>query len=236
MVLPLNLAMTPTEIAAAPVLPAQIAWMACHFCTGSDGISNLPAVLPEGAMLILNDRESCAGHSSDLVAQQLADAVKRFRCESVLLDFQRPWNPESDAMVRTVLKVLPCPAAVTEIYAEGLPCPVFLAPCPPHTPLEKHLQPWRGREVWLEAGLCQERITITGDGTVFTPVFPTESLSGGFYSPQLRCRYTTAVSCDSITFTLFDTPETLKEKLALAHTLGVTRAVGLYQELGIGWG
>ena len=231
MVLPLNLAMTPTEIAATPVLPAQIAWMACHFCTGGEGIANIPIALPEGAMLILNDRESCAGHSSDLVAQQLFDVVRQFRCESVLLDFQRPWEPESDAMVQTVLRALPCPVAVTEAYAQGLSCPVFLAPCPPATPLESYLDPWRGREVWLEAGLCQEQITVTKAGTVFTPVFPTQALSGGFYSAQLRCRYTTAVCCDQITFTLFDTPETLEKKLELARSLGVTRAVGLYQEL-----
>lgn len=231
MVLPLNLAMTPTEIAAAPSLPPRLAWMACHFCPGGDGITNLPTALPQGAMLILNDRESCAGHSSDLVAQQLSDAVRRFRCESVLLDFQRPRDSENDTMVQTILNTLPCPAAVTEAYAKHLTCPVFLAPCPPHTTLEKHLLPWRGREVWLEAALCQERITVTKGGTASTPIFPTQSLSGGFCSRQLHCRYTTAVSGDQITFTLFDTPETLTEKLELAHTLGVTRAVGLYQEL-----
>ena len=231
MVLPLNLAMTPSEIAAAPALPAHLAWMACHFCDGSDGITNIPAALPNGSMLILNDRESCSGHSRNLVAKQLCDTVQRFQCACVLLDFQRPWDSETDAMVKTVLEALPCPAAVTEAFAQELSCPVFLAPCPPGTPLEAYLKPWSGREIWLEAALCQEQITVTKDGTVFTPVFPTQSMQGGFYSPQLRCRYTTAVSRDCITFTLYDTAETLKEKLEAAHRLGVNRAVGLYQEL-----
>ena len=102
MVLPLNLAMTPSEIAAASSLPERISWMSCHFSVSTMGIMNIPEALPDGAMLILNDRENCAGHSADLVAQQLLDTVQRFHCESVLLDFQRPRNEESVAMVKTI--------------------------------------------------------------------------------------------------------------------------------------
>lgn len=232
MVLPLNLAMTPSEITTAASLPSNIAWMACHFCAYTEGIANVPEFLPDHTMLILNDRESCAGHSADLVAQQLLETVQQFHCESVLLDFQRPWEPESDVMVKAITRVLPCPVAVTEAFAKDLTCPVFLAPCPLHMPLETYLKPWGSRKIWLEAALCQERITVTKDGTTVTPIFPTQQLSGGFYDKKLHCRYRTAVSDARITFTLFDTPNTLKEKLELAHHLGVARAVGLYQELG----
>lgn len=232
MPLPLNLAMTPSEIATAASLPAKIAWMACHFCAFTEGIANLPEWLPEHAMLILNDREICAEHSSDLVAQQLLDAVQQFHCESVLLDFQRPWEPESDAMVKAILQALPCPVAVTEAFAKDLTCPVFLTPCPLHLPLAEYLHPWENREVWLEAALCQERITVTGNGAAFTPIFPTQQLTGGFSDERLLCRYRTNISDDRIVFTLFDTPATLQCKLEYAQSLGVTRAVGLWQELG----
>lgn len=232
MPLPLNLAMTPSEIAAALQLPPNPAWMACHFCPCTTGIANIPKVLPEHAMLILNDRVSCIGHSPDLVAQQLLEVVESFQCGSVLLDFQRPWDAESDIMVKVITRALPCPVAVTEAFAGGLSCPVFLSPAPLHQALEQHLAPWAGREIWLEAALCQERITVTKDGAVYTPIFPTQPLDGGFYDERLHCRYHTAVSDDSITFTLFDTRETLKAKLEFAHSLGVARAVGLYQELG----
>lgn len=232
MVLPLNLAMTPSEISAAENLPPRIAWMACHFCTCTEGITNIPEQLPGQAMLILNDRESCAGHSPDLVAAQLLEVVEKFRCESVLLDFQRPWDPEADSMVKAITQALPCPVAVTEAFAADLSCPVFLSPCPLHLPQTDRFRCWAGREIWLEAALCQEKITVTKDGTIFTPIFPTQPLTGGFYDKKLHCRYHTAVSGESITFTLFDTHETLKEKLEFAHSLGVTRAVGLYQELG----
>jgi len=232
MVLPLNLAMTSSEIASASVLPKRISWMSCRFCVYTEGITNIPEALPEGSMLILTDRESCTGHSPELVAQQLLDALHRLSCESVLLDFQRPWDEESDAMVRTIVSALPCPVAVTEAFAQDLTCPVFLAPWPLHKAPEEHLKPWRGREIWLEAALCQEHITVTKDGSVFTPIYPVHHLDGGFYDRNLRCRYHTEITDDRITFTLFDTTETLKEKLCLAAQLGVNRAVGLWQELG----
>lgn len=231
MVLPLNLAMTSGEMHTASPLPKHPAWMSCHFCIQTEGIANLPDTLPEGAMLILTDRENCAGHSPDLAAQQLFDAVTRLRCESVLLDFQRPPNPELEVMATTILQALPCPVAVTERYAVKLDCPVFLSPCPLHIPLEDYLRLWNHREIWLEAALCQETITVTAESTHFVPVYPTQPLTGGFYHRKLRCRYQTAVYYDRITFTLFDTPETLAEKLDIAHALGVRRAVGLWQEL-----
>ena len=232
MVLPLNLAMTSSEIASAGAIPERVAWMACHFCPHTEGITNIPEKLPERTMLILTDRESCNGHNPDLVAQQLLEAVQQLHCESVLLDFQRPWSSESDTMVKAIINVLPCPTAVTETFAGDLFCPVFLPPCPLHIPLATRSRFWEGREIWLEAALCQEKITVTRDSTTFTPIFPPQQLAGGFYDKKLHCRYHTSIAADRITFTLFDTYETLASKLKIAHSLGVTRAVGLYQELG----
>ena len=230
MALPLNLAMTQSEIAAADQLPSRLAWMSCQFSPFTKGITNIPKSLPEGAMLILDDRQNCFTHSPDLVARQLLDAVQQLGCESVLLDFQRPADPESLAMVHAIVEALPCPVAVTEEFAKDLTCPVFLAPCPLHMPLQAYLQPWLGRELWMEAALCQEIITVTRNGTTFTPDYPVD-LTGGFFEPHLLCRYRIAVSPEKITFTLFDTSESLKKKLEQAHTLGISRFVGLYQEL-----
>lgn len=232
MVLPLNLAMTLSEIAATQSLPAGFAWMSCHFCPDTEGITNIPEKLPECSMLILTDRESCNGHNPDLVAQQLLEAVQQLHCESVLLDFQRPWDAEANAIVKAIVDALPYPTAVTETFAGDLSCPVFLSPCPLHVSLATRLRFWEGREIWLEAALCQESITVTTDGATFTPIFPTQQLTGGLYDKKLHCRYHTSIAADRITFTLFDTHETLAAKLELAHSLGVTRAVGLYQELG----
>lgn len=232
MVLPLYLALTAADFSVLPSPSFPCAYMACHFSPYSEGLSGIPESLPKKAMLILNDRMACAGHSPDLVAGQLADAVSRLSCESVLLDFQRPPEPESLAMVKTIIKKLPCPAAVTEGFAEPFDCPVFLSPAPLHIPLDQHMAPWSNREIWLEAALCQEEVLITGKGMACNPIFPTEQLADGFYEEALRCCYRTQITGDSIDFTLFDTRESLEKKLELAAELGVSRAVGLWQELG----
>ena len=231
MVLPLNLAMTPSEVGSSVTFPNRIAWMACRFSDTSEGLTDLPQQLPEGAMLILDDSQSCAGHDPELIAQQLTDTVAQCGCESVLLDFQRPYDENTAAMAKAILSALPCPVAVTEHYAKDLTCPVFLAPCPLHMTLQQYLQPWKDREIWMEAALCQERAIVTKTGTSFIPLEVAPEYTDGFYNEALCCRYRTAVSDDRIAFTLFDTVETLRDKMARAMELGVSRFVGIYQEL-----
>ena len=231
MVLPLYLAMNASEMSASP-LPAHFGWMACHFSSFGCGISNVPKDLPPGAMLILNDRIPCQGHSPDLVASQMVEAADRLGCESLLLDLQRPESPETETVVDAILSAAPCPVAVSEWYAAGRDCPVLLGPGPLHIPLAEYLAPWRDREIWLEAALIQECAVVTAEGTEFSRQFPPEGLEGGFCDEALCCHYHTHIEPDKITFRLFDTPESLVKKLELAAELGVKRAVGLYQELG----
>ena len=233
MVLPLYLAMTAAEISATLSLPERCAYMACHFSPYTEGLSNIPAGLPPQSMLILNDRMPCQGHSADLVASQLKTAVSQLNCESILLDFQRPPEPESLSIVKTIVLSLPCPVAVTAAYGEDLDCPVFLSPAPLHRSMRDYLEPWNHREIWLEAALCQEEIVITEAGIAHHPIFPTVPMSGGFSDGQLLCRYHTKTADNSLHFTLFDTPETLKQKLELAAALGAARAIGLWQELDV---
>lgn len=231
MALPLYLAMTASEMSSAGQLPRHLAWMACHFSAGTLGLSNIPQGLPEGAILILDDRYPCQGHSADLAAGQLAEAAAQLGCSMVLLDFQRPPEPESLAMSRSLLGALPCPAAVTPDYARESDCVVFLPPCPLSCPLEEHLAPWKGREIWIEAVLCQEEISITEAGAACSSCFPPDGLEGGFYAPELCCKYKAETFPDQVRFTLFDTPETLKEKIKKAQALGISGAIGLYQQL-----
>ena len=232
MALPLYLAMTASEMSSIDTIPADFAYMACHFSPYSQGVSNVPDSLPKGAILILNDNFPCQGHSPDLVAYQIKEAVTQLQCESLLLDFQRPPTPESEQMVQAILSQLSCSAALPPAYVKNWDGPVFLPPCPLHITLEKYLEPWNSRELWLEAALCQENVTVTSDGTVFTPQFPPDGLNNGFFDEDLFCQYTIRTSPEEITFTLFDTRESLAKKLQKAHSLRVTRAVGLYQELG----
>ena len=231
MVLPLNLAMTPTEISSNYPCSHPIAYMACSFSPYTQGLSGIPSTLPPGSMLILNDRMCCQGHSPDLVVGQLQEAVACLDCESVLLDFQRPPEPESEAMVKKIVHSLPCPAAVTEGFAKGLDCAVFLGPLPLHIPLADYIQPWIDREIWLELALCQGELVVTAKGSSATSHFPSEYRSGGFYDDTLCCQYQISVEEKQIVFSLFDTLESLTQKADLAHRLGVARGIGLWQEL-----
>lgn len=232
MVLPLYLAVTGAEMSVISDKSYPIAYMACHFSPYTQGLANLPAHLPPGSMLILNDRMPCRGHSADLIIGQLRDVMDRYGCESLLLDLQRPPEEESANMVRKITESLPRPVAVTESYARNLRCPVLLSPVPLHVSLADYLKPWSGREVWLEAALQQEEITVTETGTDNANRFPPDCLEGGFFDEALCCNYMIKTTPDQIKFILFDTPATLCKKLNLAHSLGVTQAVGLWQELG----
>lgn len=232
MPLPLNLAMTPSEIAYAQTLPADLAWMACHFSPDGTGVTDLPADLPKGALLILDDSIPCISHSITVITDALKAVISKTQCCGLLLDFQRPKSRASNAVVTALADALPCPVAVTPEYAEGVACPVFLPPAPLHIPLTKYLHPWKNREIWLEAALWKESITVKKDGTTFQIDNNPADCANYFHHQKLCCRYTTQTSENHIIFHLIDTPETLKQKLRLAQSLGVTRAVGLYQELG----
>lgn len=227
-----NLAMTGAEIRANTALPDHIAWMACHFSPYGTGLCNLPTGLPEGAMLILNDRTPIHGHDPKRIAAQLEEVIAAQKCECLLLDFQRPGVTETARLVKEILTALPCRAAVSEPYAGGLGCPVFLPPVPPDMSVRDHLAPWEGREVWLEAALEGRVITLTENGADAAPLPCWDFPADGHRDDSLHCRYTISLSEDRVQFTLFRTPEDLAALLKEAEALGVSRAVGLYQELG----
>ena len=202
MVLPLYLAMTPLEFRPIP----HAAYLLLE-----------PSEVPPGALPVITDRFQ--------LDRQWLLRICQGR-EAVLLDFERPPTAE----VRAIIRELPCPAAAPPGYAdEG---PVFLPSAPLHVPLEEYLSPWKGREIWLEAAVQKQTVTVTAQGSAVFPPCTNTDLADGFYCGILRCRFTQNFSENQAVFTLFDTPETLKMKFSHAAGLGVTRFVGLYQELG----
>ena len=226
--LPLYLAMTGAEMRCASQLPTHFAYMACHFSPYGEGISNIPDALPDQAILILNDRMPCHGHSPSLIVQQLSDAVSRLGCESILLDFIQPPDSESEAMVHAIVEANACPVAVSTQYADGLRCPVFLPPCPLHVPLEEYLLPRKGREIWLEAALDSTCFRVTSQGCT-TQQDSIQDLP--FCDEELHCHYKIELTDDSALFSISRTREDLDSLLAEATSYRVTRAVGLWQEI-----
>ena len=230
MALPVYLAMTAAEMGESTKLPSHFAYMACHFSPYGTGLSNLPKWLPENCMLTLNDRTPICGHDPALIAEELTKVIERRHCSSLLLDFQRPDCEEIAILARALIDALPCPVGLSAGYAKGFSCPVFLPPVPLDTPLASYLAPWQGREIWLEAALDGLQITLTSQGCKFSPI-PYPSFSDGFMEETLYCHYQIQTGADFAEFTLYRTREDLNSLLEEAEILGVTSAIGLWQEL-----
>lgn len=230
MAIPLFLAMTAAEFTNAPKKPSHIAWMACHFSPYGTGLTNLPKALPEGALLILNDRTPVCGHDPELVCQTLFDTVQRNRCSGILLDLQRPGCGQTERIIEKVL-TLPCSVAVSDLYAGSYNCPVFLSAPPVHKLLSVHLDPWKDREIWLETAHCGCAVSVTKKGSTFAP-HSAEKADYPFRDENLHCHYRIDTAPEHIRFTLQRTKTDMEALLGEAESLGITRAVGLYQELG----
>ena len=231
MPLPLYLAMTGTEVASAEVLPEYMAWMACHFSSYGTGLSNLPRHLPVGAMLILNDRTPIRGHDPSRIKDQLEEVIGQFGCCGVLLDLQRPDVKEATALCAQLVGGLPCPVGITEHYARQLDCPVFLSPLPPGMALAEPIKPWSGRSLWLEVVTDRRVAVITESGCRWEDSDRNHEASTWFPEPSLHCRYCWSADDYRAVFTLERNAAHIPALLEEAQALGITHAIGLYQQL-----
>lgn len=222
------LAMTAAEMKHAPSLPPNAAWMACHFSPYSTGLSNLPVSLPDGSMLILNDRTPIHGHDPEQIADILQDTIDKLGCGSLLLDLQRPNAAETSRLVRFLTENIKCPIGISQPYALDA-FPVFLPPVPPDTRINDYLKPWQGQEIWLDASTEGCSIRITARGSV------RNSLPGGnpgrHSDQRLHCHYEIRHEADAMEFRLDRTTEDLRELFSEAESCGVTKVIGLYQDL-----
>lgn len=224
------LAMTAAEFEGNDVLPPHIGWMACHFSSYGTGLSNLPTSLPPESLLILNDRTPLRGHSPDRIAKQLLECAAALECCGLLLDFQQSKSAETAALAKFLLDALPFPVAVSGLYAEELNCPIFLPPVPHHIPLQEYLSPWQRREIWLELALDGEILTLEESGCSIVSLYAGAETEESHHDKALHCHYQISALEDRVLFSLCRTPEDLEALLEEAETLGVSTAVGLYQE------
>ena len=229
MALPLYLAQTPIEMTGNP-LPEHTAYMACHFSAGGKGLSNLPDRLPPGSILILDDSTPMDGQDPAQITRELRELIQRYDCEGLLLDFQRGHIPGQQELASQLSQALPCPVAVSEIYGSNLCGPVFLPPPPPDRLLGEYLSSWSGREIWQEIALDGITLTLTeaGCSQEFLWDFPEEGLA----DESLHCHYHIESTQSAAVFHLWRTRADLAQLLSEAETLGVARAMGLWQELG----
>ena len=232
MPIPRYLAMTAAEMGGCTALPRQTAWMACHFSSGGNGLSNLPRWLPADSLLILDDSIPMQGHDLQQIAAELGACLERLQCVSLLLDFQRAGQEQTRKLAEYLCETLPFPIIVSDAYAEGLDCGVFVSPIPPDESMASRLSPWKGREIWLDTTMEGLEILLTEDGAKATPLPPWERPAGGFEEKRLHCHYRISLENNSAVFTLWRTKADIEALLSEAEALGVTAAVGLYQEFG----
>ncbi len=227
MPIPLYLAMTASEMRCGAPLPEKIAWMACHFSSSGQGLTNLPHQLPPGSLLILDDSSPICGHDARRVCDELGPVIEN--CSGLLLDFERPAAEESMEMV-TAVTALPFPVFVAAEYAKDLGCPVFLPPVPLLQTAEEYLAPWQGRQILLEAALSSEDHIITPAG--FGGAIAYDGVPGPHFDHDLCCHYGIVVENDRVHFQLKRTREDLELLMNQAGQWGVHSAIGLFQELG----
>lgn len=225
--LPHYLAMTPEEFTEAETLPEKIAWMSCHFSEDGTGLTHLPAFLPNGSMLILDDAIPPKDPDLSIIVDQLSPLLET--ADGILLDFQRPDNPAALHLATTLSAALPSPPGVSELYAEQLDCPIFLPPLPLHIPLESYLLPHTGREIWLDFMPDTETIQITPSGVQYHPGIPV-SHKPLHRDKLLHCSYQIRTAPNEVQFSLFRSPEDQDSFLAQAAQSGVSRIFSLYQD------
>ena len=232
MPIPRYLAMTAAEMAGCTALPQPAAWMACHFSSSADGLSNLPRWLPADSLLILDDSIPMQGHDPQQIAAELGSCLERLKCVGLLLDFQRAGEEQTRKLAEYLYKTLPFPIVVSDTYAQGLDCGVFVSPIPPDEDLASRLASWKGRKIWLDTTTQGLEIRLTEHGATSTPLSPWERPDGGFEEKHLHCHYRISLGKNSALFTLWRTTEDIEAQRSEAEALGVTATVGLYQEFG----
>lgn len=226
------LAMTAAEMAGNPVFPRRAAWMACHFSPSGSGLSNLPRWLPPGCLLILDDSTPIHDHDPERIASELSACTERLQCVGLLLDFQRPGVDQARQLADYLCGVLSFPVVVSDAYAVDLDCGVFVSPIPLDEAIASRLARWRGREVWLDTTMEGLELVLTEKGVITAPLPHQTFPDCGLEDRMLHCHYHISLTENSAAFTLWRTKSDISAQLEEAEALGVTAAVGLYQEFG----
>ena len=91
---------------------------------------------------------------------------------------------------------------------------------------------WPGREIWLDTTMEGLEIVLTEKGAKSATLPHQKYPDCGLEDRLLHCHYRISLSENSAVFTLWRTKSDISAQLEEAEALGVTAAVGLYQEFG----
>lgn len=231
MFLPIYLATTAHEFTEFKEFPSTLCYLSCHFSASAGGLSNFPSKLPPGSILCVDDSTPIGNHQPNIVTRQLKELIDRFHPCGILLDFQRPDNPWAPDMIESILACTDIPVSVSHIYAKDFDCPVFLPPLPFRMTVAEYLQPWNGREIWLELGNDKEMAIITESSFGAERIDRVPDNKMQFRDSSLLCHYSTHIKQDHIAIYFHRTQQDLRQLQQQAQQLGVTKFLGLWQQL-----
>ena len=234
MPIPFFLAIYAHDFPALPRLPPKVAWMSAHFSTSGPGMSNLPAKLPPGSLIILDDQTPWAGHSIETVCREMTAVLMRTEAYGLLLDFERP--PEEETLLLTnalgqCCRELGIPMGAPESYATDPGIAIFHSPLPCQIPPEVLCPP--GRAVWLDVSPTAFLAHIGPDSTTGNLTEDEVSFSDEsqiFTDPALHCLYRSQPSDNGIDLLLYHTPQSITAMLETQELPGIQLALGLYRD------
>ena len=222
------LAMTGAEFCSCTQYPPHIGWLACHFSPSGVGLSNIPKVLPAGSLLIVDDSLPFIDHDPELICDQLQQAIGKFGLSAAVLDFQRGHNPHLQSLTALLQSKLPCPVFAPPDYVQS--GAVFLPPCPLHTPVDRYLKPYQGRQILLDTTPFSEIIHVTQHRADYQAISPLPFEGNYHWDYRLYCHYEIATDGNCVSFTLQRNRESFNEWSAYVESLGVIAMIGLDQE------
>ena len=208
----------------------KAAWLGYHLSAFDSGITPRPSFLDSCHMLVLTDETPLLHHDPQKVTSEICAEAKSLGCEKILLDFQRPPTEKSLVLAKSILRSAPCAVGITECYANDTDCSVFLPSPPLWTPLQETIAPWKGRDIWLEIFPEDGCITITKKGGNYSPSAPLENYP--FCDNALCLSYSTEQYAQQVKVHLHRGITEMKAFLHLADSLGISAAIGLYQQFG----
>lgn len=192
-------AITGEEMGKISILPQNIAYLGTHF--EGNTLVDIPEALPEGSLLLIDDRVIPENVSIDLVIVSLSHL---FPCLSgIYLDFQQEDTPKD--LVHSLLKALPVPVGVPRRFGLGIPVvpPRRLSMLP-----EKHYLPG----CWAEGAVSAWELTLTKDGCTKKEVSAKESAYEEY--SKLFCRYAVENDAEKAVFHLQNNRELLHREIA----------------------
>lgn len=234
MSIPLFLAITAQEFPNLLSQPQKTAWMSVHFSSSGPGLSNLPHEIPQGSLIILDDQTPWSGHSIETVCREMVALLLMTRAYGLLLDFERPVEPEVVLLSRALCQCcreVGCVMGAPESYAVNPDTAIFISPLPCQVPLERLRIP--GRKLWLDASPTAYQLHISAHsatGRSAEPGYISAGEPAAFTDQALCCQYRSWLSGDGIDVLLYHTTQTIEEMLEKSNADFIQLAVGLHRE------